>query len=69
MTIEKQEDEIKSKIDNILPYIEPNKQLKDVDQGRFSEKVNFILLFIFSVINMKVFFFFFFFFFFILIYM
>ncbi|OUM68306.1 hypothetical protein PIROE2DRAFT_58180 [Piromyces sp. E2] len=34
----KQENEIKKKVDNILPYIEPNKQLKDVDQGRFAEK-------------------------------
>ncbi|ORX87713.1 hypothetical protein BCR32DRAFT_289194 [Anaeromyces robustus] len=35
---QKGEKEIQSKINSILPYIEPNKQLKDVDQGRFAEK-------------------------------
>jgi len=36
----KKDEEIQSQINNIIPYIEPNKQLKDVDQGRFAEKVN-----------------------------
>ncbi|KAG4099515.1 hypothetical protein H8356DRAFT_1665678 [Neocallimastix lanati (nom. inval.)] len=34
----KKDEEIQSQINNIIPYIEPNKQLKDVDQGRFAEK-------------------------------
>eukprot|EP00833_Pecoramyces_ruminatium_P007004 jgi/Orpsp1_1/1181036/evm.model.c7180000075586.2 len=33
-----EEEEIQSQINDIISYIEPNKQLKDVDQGRLSEK-------------------------------
>ncbi|ORX55501.1 hypothetical protein BCR36DRAFT_581507 [Piromyces finnis] len=34
----KQENDLKNEINGILPYIELNKQLKDVDQGRFTKK-------------------------------